>query len=70
MMPIPFKTKCTKTCKRPYCKPCWVKDKNIINKIEFIIVKTIIMSIKIVSINMCRLYIPKEPRYCFLLEVS
>ncbi len=50
MMPIPFKTKCIKTCKGLYCKPCWVKDKEIINRIEFFIIKTIIMSINIASI--------------------
>ncbi len=67
-MPIPFKTKCT--CKGPYSKPCWVRDKEIINRIKFIIVKTIITSIKIVSINMLMLNIPKEPQYYFALEVS
>lgn len=66
MLPIPFKTKCTKTCKRPYCKPHWVRDNKSINKMKFTKAKNVITSIKFSSINLFKPNIPKEPRYCSL----
>jgi hypothetical protein len=64
MLIVPFKTWCAKTCKRPYYKPGWVKDKKNMNRMEFTRTRNAIISIEITSINMFKFNIPKKPRYC------